>query len=113
MIRRICYSLLKKILLLAKTISYLSLVRGENNLSSKSNGWLRSMRRAKNGDDVIRHNEIFRNWTKFLGSKYGLLILSTRNETLEFMVGFPKVSPIQSCSQNPHIVSLFYVKLNS
>ena len=97
MIRRICYSLLKKILLyLAKTVSYLSLVRGENNLSSKSNGWLRSMRRAKNGENVIRHNEILRNWTQILGSKYGLLILFTQNETLEFIVGFSKVSPIQS-----------------
>ena len=62
MIRRICYSLLKKILLyLAKTVSYLSLVRGENNLKSRSNGWLRSMRRGKNGEDGIRHNEILRN----------------------------------------------------
>ena len=106
MIRRICYSLLKKILLyLAKTVTYVSLVHGENHLSSKSNGWLRSMRRAKNGDDVIRHNEILRNWTQVFGSKYSLLILFTRNETLEFMVGFPKVSPIQSCSQNPNMVS--------
>ena len=62
MIRRICYLLLKKILLyLAKTVSYLSLVRGENNLKSRSNGWLRSMRRGKNGEDGIRHNEILRN----------------------------------------------------
>ena len=104
--RRICYSLLEKITLyLAKTVSYLSFVHGENHLSSKSNGWLRSMRREKIGEEVIRHNEILRNWTQFLGSKYGLLILFTRNKTLEFMVGFPKVSPIQSCSQNPYTVS--------
>ena len=51
MIERICYSLLKKMLLyLAKTVSYKSLVSRESNLDFKSNGMLQSMRRAKNGE---------------------------------------------------------------